>query len=106
MPLLELDGVEAYYGEAKALHGVSLTVDEQQMLALARALVMRPRLLLLDEPSLGLAPRVVGEFFGIVRTLTRDTGLSVLVVEQNARVALASTTHAYVLEVGTVAFQA
>jgi branched-chain amino acid transport system ATP-binding protein len=81
----------------------TLSGGEQQMLALARALVARPRLLMLDEPSLGLAPTAVQEFYRIVRLLNQEHGLTVLVVEQNARVALASTQHAYVLEVGRVA---
>ena len=72
------------------------------MLALARALLARPRLLLLDEPSLGLAPLVVREIFAVLRRLNEEEGLTVLVVEQNARIALAAATRAYVLEVGRV----
>ncbi|MFN2467128.1 MAG: ABC transporter ATP-binding protein, partial [Gaiellaceae bacterium] len=81
----------------------TLSGGEQQMLALARALVSRPRLLMLDEPSLGLAPTIVQELFGIVRRLNDEDGLSVLVVEQNAQIALESSARAYVLEVGRVA---
>jgi branched-chain amino acid transport system ATP-binding protein len=83
----------------------TLSGGEQQMLALARALVGRPRLLMLDEPSLGLAPTVVQEIFRIVRELNADDGLTVLVVEQNANVALAAAARAYVLEVGQVAIE-
>jgi branched-chain amino acid transport system ATP-binding protein len=81
----------------------TLSGGEQQQLALGRALMQRPRLLLLDEPSLGLAPRVVAEIFRIVSELNEKEGLSVLVVEQNANLALASSKRAYVLEVGRVA---
>ena len=73
------------------------------MLALGRALMSRPRLLLLDEPSLGLAPMVVREFFRVVRELNEKEGLTVLVVEQDARIALSLSARAYVLEVGRVA---
>ena len=81
----------------------TLSGGEQQMLALARALVSRPRLLLLDEPSLGLAPTAVQELYRVIRHLNQEEGLTVLAVEQNAKIALASTQHAYVLEVGRVA---
>jgi branched-chain amino acid transport system ATP-binding protein len=83
----------------------TLSGGEQQMLVLARALVARPRLLLLDEPSLGLAPLVVREFFRIVRELNEQDGLTVLLVEQNANAALGIADHAYVLEVGRVAVE-
>ncbi len=81
----------------------TLSGGEQQMLALARALMGRPRLLMLDEPSLGLAPLIVREIFRIVRDLNEREGLTVLVVEQDARIALSAATTAYVLEVGKVA---
>jgi branched-chain amino acid transport system ATP-binding protein len=80
----------------------TLSGGEQQMLAVARALMSRPRLLLLDEPSLGLAPLVVREIFRIVRTINREEGVSVLLVEQNAAMALELADHAYLLETGRV----
>jgi branched-chain amino acid transport system ATP-binding protein len=83
----------------------TLSGGEQQMLALARALMLRPRLVLLDEPSLGLAPIVVEEIFRIVRELNEREGLTVLVVEQNANIALAASSRAYLLEVGKVALE-
>jgi branched-chain amino acid transport system ATP-binding protein len=82
----------------------TLSGGEQQMLALGRALMQRPRLLLLDEPSLGLAPLVVAEIFRIVKELNQREGTTVLLVEQNARISLAASDRAYVLEVGRVAF--
>jgi branched-chain amino acid transport system ATP-binding protein len=80
----------------------TLSGGEQQMLALARGLMLRPKLVLLDEPSLGLAPKVVAEIFRIVSELNEREGLTVLVVEQNANLALDASSRAYVLEVGRV----
>jgi branched-chain amino acid transport system ATP-binding protein len=92
-----------WMGERGGQRAGTLSGGEQQMLALGRALMSRPRLLLLDEPSLGLAPMIVREFFRIVRELNDTEGLTVLVVEQDARIALSSSSRAYVLEVGRVA---
>jgi len=80
----------------------TLSGGEQQMLAVARALMAKPRLLMMDEPSLGLAPMIVEQIFEIVATLNRE-GITVLLVEQNARLALAVAHRAYLLEQGRVA---
>jgi len=79
----------------------TLSGGEQQMLAIARALMIRPRLLLLDEPSLGLAPRLTREIFGVIGRINAE-GVTVLLVEQNAHRALALASRAYVLETGRV----
>jgi len=80
----------------------SLSGGEQQMLAIARALMMSPRLLVLDEPSFGLAPRIVDDIFAIVARIQHDEHVSVLLVEQNATLALELADHAYLLETGYV----
>ena len=81
----------------------SMSGGEQQMLAIARALMARPRLVLLDEPSLGLAPLVTQELFRTLGELRRDSALSMLIVEQNAALALDIASRGYVLETGTIA---
>jgi branched-chain amino acid transport system ATP-binding protein len=80
----------------------TLSGGEQQMLAIARALMLKPRLMLLDEPSFGLAPLIVLEIFRILRRINEEEGVSILLVEQNAALALDLATHAYVLETGRV----
>ncbi|HEY1565139.1 MAG TPA: ABC transporter ATP-binding protein [Gaiellaceae bacterium] len=102
----ELARVFTYFpflSERRRQEAGTLSGGEQQMLALARAFVHRPRLLLLDEPSLGLAPVLVAELFRIVRELNENEGLTVLVVEQNAHLALQAAEAGYVLEAGRVA---
>ena len=89
--------------ERRRLSASTLSGGEQQMLAIARALLMKPKLMLLDEPSLGLAPMVVRAIFEIIRTINQADGVAVLLVEQNARIALEMSTQAYVLEVGRLA---
>ena len=88
--------------ERKGQQAGTLSGGEQQMLALGRALMARPKLVLLDEPSLGLAPLLVKEIFDALAKIKSDDGMAVLVVEQNANLALAHAARAYVLEVGNV----
>ncbi len=88
--------------ERQAQRGGTLSGGEQQMLAIGRALMSQPRLLLLDEPSLGLAPLVVRQIFGAIRQLNRETGLTVLLVEQNAFQALRLAHRGYVLVNGAI----
>src|SRR5207253_3091463 len=90
--------------ERRSQFAGTLSGGERQMLALGRALMAKPRLLLLDEPSLGLAPLIVREIFRIVMGL-RELGVSILLVEQNARAALETADHGYVLETGCVAIE-
>lgn len=88
---------ERLYQQAGTLSG-----GEQQMLAISRALMLRPKLLLLDEPSFGLAPLIVQEIFEIMRNINKTDGVSMLLVEQNASLALNLADHAYLLETGNV----
>jgi branched-chain amino acid transport system ATP-binding protein len=90
--------------ERQTQMGGTLSGGEQQMLAVARALMGRPKLLLLDEPSLGLAPLIVLKIFEVIRELNRE-GMSILLVEQNARLALKLAHRAYVMETGTISIQ-
>jgi branched-chain amino acid transport system ATP-binding protein len=82
-----------------------LSGGEQQMLAIARALMARPKVMLLDEPSLGLAPKLVKDIFEIIRRINRERGVTVLLVEQNANVALHTADYGYVLELGRIVME-
>ncbi|MCS6889423.1 MAG: ATP-binding cassette domain-containing protein, partial [Chloroflexus sp.] len=79
-----------------------LSGGEQQMLAIGRALMAHPKLIMLDEPSLGLAPLLVAEIFEIIRRINREQGTTILLVEQNARLALEAAHHAYIMENGRI----
>jgi branched-chain amino acid transport system ATP-binding protein len=102
------DALQRMYGyfpilaERRRQQAGSLSGGEQQMLAIARALMMTPRLLVLDEPSFGLAPRIVEDIFTIVERIRREDGVSVLLVEQNASLALELADYAYLIETGYV----
>ncbi len=102
------DDLELVYGYFPPLAGRRrqdagyLSGGEQQMLAMGRALIARPKLLMLDEPSLGLAPKLVAEIFRIIRRLNEELGTTILVVEQNARLALEIADRAYVMENGRI----
>ncbi|HZM31321.1 MAG TPA: ABC transporter ATP-binding protein [Acidimicrobiales bacterium] len=98
-------GVFPRLGERRHQEAGSMSGGEQQMLALARAMMARPRLLLLDEPSLGLAPLVTRELFAQLGALNREHGMTILVVEQNANLALDIGHWGYVLEAGRIAVQ-
>ena len=103
--------IERMYGyfpilrERASQEAGQLSGGEQQMLAIARALMSRPKLLLLDEPSLGLSPRLVKEIFGIVARVNGEEGTTMLLVEQNAQLALATAHYGYVLEVGRIVME-
>ncbi len=99
--LQEVYGRFPRLAERRSQKAQTLSGGERQMLALGRALMARPRLLMLDEPSLGLAPLIVREIFHIVASL-REAGVSILLVEQNARAALETADYGYVLETGQV----
>src|SRR5438045_1266236 len=127
MPLLDVKSIEVRYGGIRALEGVSLQVrrgavapligsdgermrqdggtlsgGEQQMLAIGRAMMARPSLLLLDEPSLGIAPNLARQIFDAIRAIA-ESGVTVLLVEQNTRLALEVAARGYVLRTGEVA---
>jgi branched-chain amino acid transport system ATP-binding protein len=101
----DIDRMYAYFPVLKQRHtqqAGTLSGGEQQMLAVARALMLRPRLMLLDEPSFGLAPLIVRDLFKILGKINREDKVTILVVEQNAQLALEIADHAYVIETGRI----
>ena len=104
----DLEMVYGYFpplAERRKLPAGFLSGGQQQMLAIGRALMLRPKLMLLDEPSLGLAPRLVAEIAAIVERLNKEQGMAILLVEQNARMALDVADYGYVMEVGRVVME-
>jgi branched-chain amino acid transport system ATP-binding protein len=104
----DIDRVYGYFPrlkERRTQQAGTLSGGEQQMLAVGRAMMLRPRLMLLDEPSFGLAPLIVEELFGILRTLNKNEKVSMLLVEQNASLALDLADHAYLIETGRLVME-
>ena len=100
----DIEMVLSYFPRLKERTGLAgyLSGGEQQMLAIGRALMARPRLILMDEPSMGLSPLLVNEVFDIIRDINRDLGVTILLVEQNARAALSVASYGYIMEQGKV----
>jgi branched-chain amino acid transport system ATP-binding protein len=100
----DIDRVYGYFPRLRERTGLAgyLSGGEQQMLAIGRALMARPKLILMDEPSMGLSPLLVKEVFGIIRQLNAELGLTILLVEQNARMALSCASYGYIMENGKV----
>jgi branched-chain amino acid transport system ATP-binding protein len=100
----DIDMVYSFFPRLKERTGLAgyLSGGEQQMLAIGRALMARPKLILMDEPSMGLSPLLVKEVFGIIRRLNEELGITILLVEQNARMALSVASYGYVMEGGKV----
>jgi branched-chain amino acid transport system ATP-binding protein len=104
----DLDMVYDYFPVLRELHkaqAVNLSGGQQQMLAIGRALMLRPKLMLLDEPSLGLSPRLVHEISEIITRLNAEQGVTVLLVEQNAKMALDVGDYGYVMEIGRIVME-
>jgi branched-chain amino acid transport system ATP-binding protein len=100
----DIERVYAYFPRLKERTGLAgyLSGGEQQMLAIGRALMAKPRLILMDEPSMGLSPMLVKEVFSIISRLNRELGVTILLVEQNARLALQIASCGYIMEHGKV----
>ena len=100
----DLDMVFDFFPRLRERTGLAgyLSGGEQQMLAISRALMARPKMILLDEPSMGLSPLLVKEVFGIIRQLNRELGITILLVEQNARMALQAASYGYIMESGKI----
>jgi len=100
----DIDMVFKYFPRLKERTGLAgyLSGGEQQMLAIGRAMMARPKMILMDEPSMGLSPLLVKEVFAIIRQINRDLGVTILLVEQNARAALSVASHGYIMEQGKV----